>query len=229
MNTTVTERTTKRADELEPGDWVTGLTESLGHGRAEILTAYPYRDDAGSDRVLFTFLEPGYPSPQVARRLADTRVEVLTAEQITQAREMAKREQKLADIEAWVAFMYAHPDAPMPTYPRFQVDLHDPDGIALVRRWAAERGQKVDESLDDRTGAGIRFGTFEWDLIAWHRDGRPVEPQPDDPTGLGYSRETDDPTPVSPGRVPGHVGWVDESTGLVSGGLVTNDTPCDAL
>ena len=44
----------------------------------------------------------------------------------------------------------------------------------------------------------------------------PVEPT--DPTGLGFSREADDPTPVSPARVPLHTG------GVVEGGQLVDET-----
>jgi hypothetical protein len=43
----------------------------------------------------------------------------------------------------------------------------------------------------------------------------------DDPTGMGYSREADDPTPVSPARMPLHTGGM---VGPVGGGELVDET-----
>jgi len=211
VTTTVTDCQTKRVDELKPGDWITNYPGSHALGHAEIVSVYPYTNSVGNDRVLITFLETGYPEPQTDRPHPEELVKLVTAGQLARARELAEREQKLVDIESWIAWMRAHPDAPMDSYPRFQINLHGADAIAEVRRWADLCGQKLDESLDDRTAAPIRFGSFEWDLIAWHRDGRPAA-DVDDPTGLLYQRDADDPTPVSPARGL-HVGAVVDDSG----------------
>jgi len=114
--------------------------------------------------------------------------------------------------------------------------------LAEVREIADELGVKTDEHLDDRTRLVFKVGRVEYELLTWHPDGRPGEPderdakieqltaelaalraaaalQPDaDPSGLGYSREADDPTPVSPARVPLHTG------GVVDGGQLVDET-----
>lgn len=219
--TTVTDRKTKRADELAAGDWVTGLAESLAGGNAQILTAYPYADDLGRTRVLLTYLETGFRSPQTARLDSTEQVLMVTAERLAEAREQAERAEKIADIRAFADFLEANPWAPLESLRmQWSPDPHGDvwnagyRGIAELRKLAAQLGVSVDESCDDRMQAAREFGPVEYRLIAWHKDGRPAEPQRDDPTGLLYQRPADDPTPVSPARGELHTGAVTDD-GLV--------------
>src|SRR6478609_10431907 len=137
---------------------------------------------------------------------------------------------------------------------RLQINFHGPDGdhdatadtIARVRELADRLGVKVDESLTDRTDASIEIGSVSYSVIAWHRNGRPdprdaelaalrarvaeLESSTDRPDGgFDYSRdltEPDDPTPVSPGRVPLSIGAV------VADGLVPEliaDAPAEPV
>jgi hypothetical protein len=128
------------------------------------------------------------------------------------------RSDKIADLRALADLLEANPDIPLPLYPREQVDLHDAEGVAVVRALAAKFGKPVREDLDDRTQVYLTVGTFTYLVIAWHEDGRPAEA---DAVGLNYSRTdglADDPTPVSPARVPLHAGAVTD------GGILVDET-----
>lgn len=117
--------------------------------------------------------------------------------------------------------------------------------LARLREIAARTGGSLDESLHDRTRLTVMHGTVEYKLLTWHPDGRPGEPDKRDAElerlraevaklraavpagalggddGLSYSREADDPTPVSPARVPLHTGGM---VGPVDGGTLVDET-----
>jgi hypothetical protein len=217
---------TKRADELKPGDWVTNLGNSLGGGHAELLTVHSYADDHGCARVLLTFVETGYSSPQVARMDADDHVWILTEEMLAEARSQAERAQRIADIRKLADWLEERPWMPL-----LDLDvnrhLYGLDGYRTVVEMAERLGVPLEKTLDDRTRLVFRKGPLTFTLLVWHKDGRPAEPAPaaveDDPTGLNYTRaetDEDDPTPVSPARGL-HIGAVTE------GGLV-DETPAEA-
>jgi hypothetical protein len=269
----------RRADELKPGDWVAGLIEGgLGEPPwrdAEILAAFPYTDSVDNARVLLVAQAADSTSPETARRLADHQVRLLTAVEREAMRQQAERARRIADIRAFADFLEQHPWAPIEGSlssqwsPDPQGDLWNSgaEGLAQVREFAGRMGAEVVQG-EDRTSAIRRFGWVEYRLIAWHKGGRPAEPeavkplisdetiaevaameerdraaggppweapghpenfQPGswhrgqlDPTGLTYSREQDDPTPVSPARGgPVHTG------GVVAGGQLVDETPAE--
>jgi len=157
-----------------------------------------------------------------------------------------KRAAYIADLRTFADFLDRNSWAPLPHYPQVQVDLEAPDvwdgglaGLARLRQIAANFGEKPDEHTDDRTSVMHRFGVIEYKVITWHRSGRPVEggereaelkrlrarvaeleaTTDPDATGLAYSRtdsEADDPTPVSPARVPLHTGSVVDGGELIT-------------
>lgn len=144
----------------------------------------------------------------------------------------AERAQKIADIRALADWLEANPDVPMPyqvsAVEHWNENPGDPTpsaAIATIRNLGQMYGVKLDEHLDDRTRFIVPFGAASYELVVWHEDGRPAEPEPlvvpADPFGLAYTRadsEADDPTPVSPARVPMHTG------GMTAEGLV-DETP----
>jgi hypothetical protein len=127
---------------------------------------------------------------------------------------------------------------------RIQIDLHEHMDFEKVRDIADRLGVKTDERLDDRTSVEVRVGSVDYEVIAWHRGGRPDEREAEieklrariaeleatTDTGHGFSREADDPTPVSPARVPLHTGSVVEGDELVVDPADPKCTPeCDAM
>jgi len=217
--TTVTERETKRADELKPGDWIAAgpYNDRIdGTDDAEVLHTHPYADGR---KVAVMIQEATIPEPEIIHLYAEGELTLLTAEEIAGHREGAERAQFAAGLREFADWVEANPWAPIKRdggylqTVRLQVDLHavaedaGAGAVARVREIADRLGVKVDESLDDRTDASAEIGSASYSVIAWHRDGRPAEPAPPadpDPAGLGYSRTDDDPQPVA-GRVPPHL------------------------
>jgi hypothetical protein len=101
------------------------------------------------------------------------------------------------------------------------------------------RGDRISAKfLPLRGPADVRYvepftSDTDWVLVAYRYDDGvieashfladtliPVERRADD-TGLHYSREADDPTPVSPARAPSHVGSVIEGNELIVDGRIS--------
>lgn len=208
-------RETRRADELKVGDWLAEDKNGVPLP-SEVKAVFEYPDKHGP-RVHLTTQTPGR-NPFSAFSLNPGSVfELASDAEVDALRQSAERAQKIADIRALADWLEANPEVPLAAYPSEQADLHDgAASVAFVRELGARFDSKVRDDLDDRTQVYIRFGSFEYRVIAWHKDGRPAEaePQPDaDPTGLTYTRaddEPDDPTPVSGPRVPAHTGGVTE-------------------
>jgi hypothetical protein len=249
-DTTVTERETRRADELKPGDWL-ARGEVHDECPAEVLAVLPYQTTTDGPSVTVVYRnQDGKPENW---DLGDhATLSLATEAELNAAREVARRAQRIADLRTFVDFLHRNPWAPLP-YLHMQADMHrseiggdvDDDGLAELHRIADTLGEKVDEHLDDRTSTGRQFGSVEYKVIAWHKAGRPLvisdetieaagrmgswnereqkwdDPSPD-PLGLNHSREADDPTPVSPARVPAHIGAVTD------GGLV-DETPEESV
>lgn len=221
-------RKQKSGDQLAPGDWL--APEELVEGAAEVLfvLTYPASADRSRDNdgkhVQLVVRELGSAVPFTDVVAGTTLFALASDEDLAEYREAGLRTQKIADIRAYVAWLEANPGEPVGYGFGGQVDVHgdDAEAVAKVRAFAALYGARVRDDLDDRTTARLSFGSVEHVVIAWHREGRPVEPTPEpaDPTGLSYSRadEADDPTPVSGGRVEPHTG------GMTDGGLV-DETP----
>jgi hypothetical protein len=198
-----------------------------------------------------------------------------------------KRDAQIAALHAFADWLAGNSAIPMPhlniNRHLMGVDGTEAENLATVRSLANQLGAEVDEHLDDRTVLRYRVGEHLWyELFAWHKAGRNAcdeieqlrarvaeleardaltysreadDPTPltisdetieavgrmgtwnereerwDDPTGLLYTRddETDEPTaglaltdrahevlsvaPVSPARVPMHIGVVDDEAG----------------
>lgn len=247
---------TKPVAELKSGDWID-------------LTSLNDRDldfeGPAVVRYAETFKEPGYREPHTMVMFggvgqdrpwshswpATTKARLLTETEREAVQKQAERAERIADMRRLVDWLEQHPELPVAS---FSANLHlsaPRDGtveanVARVRAVAAELGVKADEHLDDRTAARVEFGDSSYYLLAWHEDGRPVEPVtcnwcddpaspdpalhpgdgrthvPADDLGYGYSREQDDPTPVSPARGgPVHTG------GVVAGGQLVDETPAE--
>ena len=237
------ERTTKRADQLVPGDWFSGAGNSgfPGQRPSEILWTKPFTNSVDTDRVFIAYIEQGFDGPQSVRVNADEPVRILTADERAEIGKLAERDRFISGLHEFADWLGENPWAPTMRdngyfqHARFQIDLHGENDDATtetidrVRAFAELLGVKVDESLDDRTDVSVEIGAVAYSVIAWHKGGRPAEPEPvrelteavaADPTGLTYSREADDPTPVSPAR-----GWHGGS--VVDGGELVDETPAE--
>lgn len=229
-----------------------------GLGRAEILFAHPYTDEVGNARVYVTAAEVGYSGPQSARLSADERVQVLGEDEIQASREQAERAQRIADIRAFADFLDQNPWAPLPyenaqaeipfdnirEYSErvgVPVDEHLDDRTQVFHRFGGFEYRVVAWHQDGRPaepapepepeearcpdcGEPMRLIGLGY---VGHIPGEACSPDAD-PTGLAYSREADDPTPVSGARVEPHTGGVTEA------GLVDETEPkctpeCDAM
>lgn len=252
MNDTV--RETKRADELKPGDWI--APRELLDAAAEVLHVLTYeKPDGTGSTVHLVVRKQGAVVPYTDFVHADMRFELATEADMAELREQAKRAQQIADLRQAVDFLDQRPWLPLPDV-HVHAHLQDDaiENYRLVRELAEREGVELDTSLGDRTVLNLRAGALYYSAIAWHQNGRPVEPEPlaphptwpteaelkpweslgpaagriaesmepADPTGQLYSREADDPTPVSGARVEPHVGGMTES------GLV-DETPAEPV
>lgn len=166
-------RETKRADELLVGDWTApgGMTPLP----AEVLHTLTYPHPTGA-RTHLLLREFGIPIPFDETRGAAELVTIATAEELAGVRAGADRARRIADIRALADFLEHNPDVPLALYPSEQVDLHDgASGVAQVRELGARFGGTVRDDLEDRTQVYLKFGSFEYRVIAWHKDGRPAE------------------------------------------------------
>ena len=258
-------RKQKSGDQLAVGDWI--APGALMERPAEVLFVYAYPSDADAvasglvpsrergTSVQLVVREQGRTGVWPDLASANTLFNLASDEDLATYREQAERAQKIADIRALADFLDANPAVPAPDSVHAQAspgrhgDVWNSgaEGIAEVRRVAEIFCEKVRQD-DERTEVVKRFGGFDYTFIAWHKDGRPAEPDTlsdaeldevladanrdiaaalddvvdteaglraiTDPTGLSYSREADDPTPVSGARVVPHVGGVTEA-GLV--------------
>lgn len=203
-----------RADQLVVGQFL--ADDELVIGRpTEVLFTHTYPGGNG-ELTLIVHRPLGSDWSEAYDARADRLYPLATAADVEAAREAGRRAAKIADIRAVADFLERHPDVPLPDYPSELVHLHGEDDVARVRELGRRYGATVDD-LEDRTKITLKIGgSFEYDVIAWHRDGRPAEADEvataradTDPTGLLHSRaddEADDPTPVSPSRVPLHAG-----------------------
>lgn len=246
-------RETKRADELKPGDWI--APRELLDEAAEVLHVLAYEKPVGTGTTVHLVVrKQGGVVPYTDSVPAGTPFELATEADLAELREQAERAQKIADIRALANYLEANPWMPMPYSLHGQTHGLTGDDVPMIRQLAERAGREVDDSRDDRTDFDLHFGCADLSVIAWHHEGRPVEPEPlaphptwpteaelkpweslasagdriaesmepADPTGQLYSREADDPTPVSGARVEPHVG------GMTEGGLV-DETPAEPV
>jgi len=225
---TDTVRETKRADELKPGDWLAAgpYNDRIdGTDDAEVLFVHPFDN---SKSVAITIQEVTVPQPELIRLHADAEVTLLTEQDIAKARTEQSRD-RLSDGLHALADLYQAHELPLPKY-ALQINLR-PKDIDELRVIA----EKLDLKIDADTYGQSTTYCIEWPAghksyedgvhVSWNVSvavEKPAEPEPTkDPSGLGYTRadtDADDPTPVSPARVPLHTG------GVVDGGELVDET-----
>jgi hypothetical protein len=174
-----TVRETKRADELQPGDWIAAGPYNDGTDDAEVL--FVYRRSANA--VSVTIQEVSIALPDLIDLHADAEITVLTAEEIAGHKGAAERARKIADIRAFADRLEANPEIPMAYGIGGQADVSESTTysaaeIRAVKAFAEKHGGEFRKSKD-HASARVRFGDVTYSLISWHKDGRPAEPAPE--------------------------------------------------
>jgi hypothetical protein len=217
--------------ELTRDTWIRVIDEE-GDDRGEAVVLH-VENFQGSATLLFRNVgQHGVPS-SIFFDDATVTVPVLSGKQLAEMKAAAERARQIADIRAFADFLECNPWAPIETLhmqwsPNSHGDIWNSgtEGVAQVRQMAQQMGAESVQS-DSMTKATRHFGPVEYSLIAWHKDGRPSEPEapeplPADDLGFGYSRELDDPTPVSPAR-----GGPVQTGAVVDGGQLVDETPAE--
>jgi hypothetical protein len=205
-------RKAKRADELEHGDWVLDLASPTA--ASKVISAHPYND--GDDRVLVVY-EDSDGRPATIHVFAKGMVPLASIAEIAKVSD-DKRRYAVADQLRAVALLLDDKMLPLSSHTTLSrgVEFHQ-DDLATVEHVAELLGVDIEVDSAGRHSAFYRpagMGSLvvgEW--FTYVEKAAPVA----DATGLGYSRSddaADDPTPVSPARVPLHTGAMTER-GLV--------------
>ncbi|GIF08721.1 hypothetical protein [Actinoplanes siamensis] len=247
----------KRADELEPGDWVTLVGD---FGPAKILSTYTYDGDMGERRTLVSLLDSDRQVPETTRVFANNRIELLTQAQIDEQRAFIARQQVAAQLRQLADLIVQH-RLPLPRMSvSVSLNVETVDQVRHVARalgleigpWNRGEGATTSWPRDHKTyeaGVHADWHCYSGSLEQPEPVGSPAQADIDaakfstdpmtraaaeayeddegdeDPTGLTYSREDDDPQVIRPHspRVPLHVG-VRES----DGGELVDETPAEA-
>lgn len=179
-------RKQKSGDQLAAGDWL--APGMLLDRAAEVLFAHAYpaaadgsRDNDGT-HVQLVMREQGHQTTYTDVVSGANLFDLASDEELAGYREAVERARKIADIRAYADWLEANADLPMPYGLGGQQDVAadnaTPADVAKVRAFAERFGATLRE-LADRTVAYHRIGSVGYDLIAWHRNGRPSEPAPD--------------------------------------------------
>lgn len=196
------------ATDLKPGMWIDR------DGPVEVLLAQTFTDDNGPG-VYITQREIGGGMDSFTAEATEA-FDLVPDSRIAELQKTAERTHQIAQLQALTVWLKDNPWVPMPNMPH-QIDLHGDDGYVTLLKLAARLDAQVDERATSRTEATFKAAGVRLEVIAWHAQGRPQLAVDPDPRGLAYTRadsEADDPTPVSPARVPMHTG------GMTAEGLV---------
>jgi hypothetical protein len=218
---------TKPAGDLEPGDYV--IASDLyreAEGITEVLLSKPFGVPGRRDTMVIVSDGDLY-EPESYRLPIDKPVRLASAQEVAE-KEAAERRERVAGALRELADMVLNHELPIGgSYSEPVVSFRLGRDVAAVERVAEVLGLEVDRQ--DRTAQawmGVQDRaplTVYWSASLPKEAAPVVEPDPD-PTGLAYSRadDADDPTPVSPGRVPLHTG------GVVDGGRLVDETPAES-
>jgi hypothetical protein len=171
--TTTVREPEKLASTLMPGDWI-----YIGGNPIEVQAVTPI-----SGGTMVTYRHGG--APRVGDFPSDAKVPLVLDTKVDKIKQAAERAKFIAGLHRFADWLKANPWAPIRddgayVHPaRLQINLRDADmaTIAQVREIADRLGAKADESLFDRTDASMEIGSISYSVIAWHRDGRPAEPE----------------------------------------------------
>lgn len=234
--TTVAERETKRADQLKKGDWLAPGT-ATEDAPAEVLAVLPYvTDEDGPSVSVIIRDEDGKPATWELTEF--TKLGLATKAEVDEHRDDARRMQLAAQLRQ-LAELVVSKRLPLPgRYEHSFVSFNFGRHIDQVDRVAEILGveREVVYGSGQVKWPSSREGLLDvtWQAYAPKEEPKP-EPEPvADPTGQAYTRAddgADDPTPVSPARVPLHTGavtdegLVDETEALIRCGCGPTHTP----
>jgi hypothetical protein len=199
----------KPANELEPGDYIVLAdlhSDAEGIGEVVYVKTPARREGYSTTRPSVMVLvshddryEPAVYHPEPA-----TTIRLASKEQIADAKDAGHRAQ-IADRLYELSDLIQHHRLPVDRQVAINFSLAD---VAELEKVAGLLGLEVGvhgRRHDVTWPAGDYFAEPFHASWSFYADPEP-EAAPADPSGLGYSREADDPTPVSPARVPAHVG-----------------------
>lgn len=201
----------KLASDLKPGDWLAS-SETEGEP-GEILFTKPF-SDGGMTLVVYGDIDE---IPQTLRLHSEREVELATVgdrEQMLADRLRYRVADQLRDVAQLVD------DGEIESGKRLEICIKL-DSFQAVDALAERMGAKVDIDSAKRHSLWWPFGQSEYAEglhVEWYeydRTGDQAERAvAADPTGLGYSREADDPTPTTavPATVEGHAEFSGRAT-----------------
>jgi hypothetical protein len=205
-------REMKRVDQLERGDWLAAgpYNDRVdGTDDAEVLHVHPY-----GNKVAVTIQEATVPEPEIIRLWAASKVTLLTAEEIAEREREASRLRLVDELRAFTNL--AAGGLPVPDSLDISVSVATrAEVLALAEGLGVETAPWITTGLSARWPSGRQGYEPGFHFLAYTDE---KEPEPGtrcedlddaDPTGLLHSREADDPTPVSPARVPLHTGGLE--------------------
>jgi hypothetical protein len=184
-----TVRKMKSGDQLAVGDWL--APGALMERAAEVLFAcsYPANADAvasglaasnhGGTQVQLVVREQGRTGVWPDLVSGSTLFDLASDEDLAEYRAVAERAAKIADIRAFADWLEANPDVPMPYGIGGQADFTQnatAADLSAMDAFAKKYGAEVYRHLNEHTSARIKIGSVGYALIAWHKDGRPGEP-----------------------------------------------------
>jgi hypothetical protein len=210
----------KRADQLAVGDWIAAGRYSDridGIDDAEVLHvhmyAHPHRPESGT-LVAALIQEHTIPEPVVIYLHADQRIPLLSAAEVADIQQARRRDQMVAQLRG-IADLISMNELRIPG--QWGAVLHidfnaDAEAVAEVAK--ALRVDLLTPGTQVEAVWPPDSSYVEQVLVSWSARTPKV---PAVPVGMDYSRELDDPTPVSPARPAAHVGdavsHINEATG----------------
>lgn len=144
--TTVTQPTTKRGDQLAAGDWVRledDITEAMYAFRLSHVETYT--DERLGDRILVVAHRVGRWNPEVKRLGADRPVDMLTDDEIADAMDTERRELIAARLDH-IGQLVRHKDVPLPQlWTAITVNFDFREDVNAVAEFAEAIGVDVAE------------------------------------------------------------------------------------
>jgi hypothetical protein len=221
VTATEPEREVRPAQDLAPGEWIAAGELIDATGPARVLFVHPYLQD-GQRWIDVTCEDRAGGAPVAEGFEYDATVRLATESEIAEMQKGGRRVQLVERLRSLADLIERH-QLPLAEH-WSHLDFHF-DNAESIAEVAAKLGVSV--AIDSAGRNSVIWNDERLDgplKVEWFTYVHDAEPEPEaaaDPTGLGYSREADDPTPVSPARVPLHTGGM---VGPVGGGELVDET-----
>lgn len=173
------------AENLTPGQFLASGALTTG-GPTEVLFVDTY-PSANVGRETLIVHRPLGANWSIASTVSGNHWYDLAAEeQLAAFRAGAERAKKIEEIRALAEWLEDNPDVPMPymthASEHWSDGVGDPEtsaAMATIRNLAQMFDVKLDEHLADRTRFVVPFGKASYELVVWHKGGRPADPEPE--------------------------------------------------